>query len=159
MKKLRYSVQIDAPPPIVWNTMLEDETYRDWTSVFAPGSYYVGAWEEGSKMLFLGPDPEGGEPGGMVSTIQEVRPHRRVAIKHIGMVRNGVEDTHSEAVKAWGDALETYEFREVDGGTEVVVELEIEESYQETFDDTWPKALDRLKELAEQAHRAGGGRP
>ena len=39
--------------------MLADDTYREWTSAFHPGSYYKGDWSEGSKILFLGPGDDG----------------------------------------------------------------------------------------------------
>ena len=39
MKQLTFSTTIDAPKEIVWRTMLEDETYREWTSAFQEGSY------------------------------------------------------------------------------------------------------------------------
>lgn len=53
MKKLHFSIQIKAPKEKVWQTMLDDPTYRQWTRVFMPGSYFEGAWEEGSKIRFV----------------------------------------------------------------------------------------------------------
>jgi ligand-binding SRPBCC domain-containing protein len=44
MEKLNYSITIDAPKEKVWNTMLEKNTYTDWTSAFAEGSTYKGDW-------------------------------------------------------------------------------------------------------------------
>jgi uncharacterized protein YndB with AHSA1/START domain len=69
MEKLHFEILINAPRERVWDVMLADETYRDWTSAFHPGSYFKGDWSEGSKMLFLGPNEDGSE-GGMVSTIR-----------------------------------------------------------------------------------------
>ncbi|MBK8800877.1 MAG: hypothetical protein IPN71_02260 [Fibrobacteres bacterium] len=71
MSKLRFSITIQAPKAKVWNTMLADSTYRLWTEVFHAGSHYVGDWSQGSKILFLGPDPDTGMLGGMVSRIKE----------------------------------------------------------------------------------------
>ena len=65
MKKLHCSIEINAPVKKVWDTMLEDATYRQWTGAFNPGSFYKGSWEKGSKILFLGPDPNTGKEGGM----------------------------------------------------------------------------------------------
>ena len=43
MEKLHFSISIKAPKEKVWDTMLNDVTYRQWTSVFnPPGSYYEG---------------------------------------------------------------------------------------------------------------------
>ena len=50
MDKLRYSIDIHVPKRRVWDVMLADETYRQWTSVFQEGSYYEGRWEKGSEI-------------------------------------------------------------------------------------------------------------
>src|SRR5688572_26021299 len=110
MEKLRQTIFINAPRERVWDVMLSDETYRQWTSAFNPGSYYKGDWKEGSKILFLGPNPDGSGEGGMVSRIKENRPHEFISIEHLGIVQNGVEDTESEEAKKWAPAYENYTF-------------------------------------------------
>lgn len=60
MEKLKFSVSIEAPAQKVWNTMLNDRTYREWTEAFGPGSHYVGDWRQESKILFLAPEKETG---------------------------------------------------------------------------------------------------
>jgi hypothetical protein len=94
MNKLHFSIAIDAPKEKDWHTMLDRETYPQWTIVFTPGSHYVGDWNQGSKIQFLGPDK--------------------------------------------------------DGITEVSVDMDSNDEYEEMFRNTWPKALQRLKELAEK---------
>ena len=54
MQKLNFSIVINASKEKVWNTMLEDKTYRIWTEVFSKGSHFIGDWRKGSKILFLG---------------------------------------------------------------------------------------------------------
>lgn len=151
MNNLHFSIVINAPKAKVWKTMLEDTTYRIWTEAFSPGSHYVGDWSQGSKILFLGPDPNTGKTGGMVSRIKENRLHEFISIEHLGMVQDGQEDTTSEAVKAWAGALENYTFKEQDGKTEVFVEMtKIVDEFKDMFEGMWPKALQKLKELAEK---------
>jgi L-rhamnose mutarotase len=149
MNKLHFSIVINAPKDHVWHTMLDQDTYRQWTEVFSPGSHYVGDWNQGSKIQFLGPDQKG-KMGGMVSIIKESKQYEFVSIEHVGLVNDGVEDTTSEAVKSWAGALENYTFSEKDGITEVSVEMDSNDEYEEMFRNTWPKALQRLKELAEK---------
>lgn len=149
-QKLHVSISINAPKEKVWHTMLDDASYRKWTQVFNPGSYYKGDWNQGSKILFLGPDPKTGEEGGMVSQIAENRQYEYVSIKHLGIVKNGVEDTTSEEAKKWAPAFENYTFREKKGMTEVLVDMDMEDEYAEMFKDMWPKALKKLKELSEK---------
>ena len=150
MEKMHFSITIDAPKAKVWSTMLDDKTYRVWTEAFASGSHYVGDWSKGSKILFLGPDPTTGKIGGMVSRIKENRLHEYIAIEHLGMVNDGKEDTTSEAVKGWAGALENYTFKEKNGKTEVLVDIDITDEFKEMFEGMWPKALQKLKELAEK---------
>jgi hypothetical protein len=82
-------------------------------------------------MLFLGPDPQGGGEGGMVSRIRENRPYEYIGIDHIGMVKDGVEDTTSDEVKAWLGAQENYTFTEKHGGTELAIDMHITDEYKE----------------------------
>lgn len=150
MLKLHFSITINASREKVWNTMLEDATYRIWTEAFTPGSHYVGDWSQGSKILFLGPDPNTGALGGMVSRIAENRLHEFISIEHLGMIHGGVEDTTSDAVKAWAGAHENYTLKAHGHATEVLVDIDIAEDFKEMFEDMWPKALQKLKELAEK---------
>ncbi|MEL7835135.1 SRPBCC domain-containing protein [Fodinibius sp. Rm-B-1B1-1] len=149
MKKLHYSIDINAPKEKVWNTMLGKETYGKWTEVFASGSHYEGSWEEGSKIRFLAPD-ELGNKGGMLSHIKENRKHEFISIEHLGIIEDGKEITDSEEVKEWAGALENYTLRERNGKTEVLIDMDTEEDYEEMMQEMWPQALQKLKELAEK---------
>jgi hypothetical protein len=148
METLHFSITINAPRKKVWDTMLSENTYREWTSAFMPGSFYRGSWDKGSKILFLGPD-ESGTTSGMVSRIKDSLKHEFVSIEHLGFVEDGKEDTTSEAVKSWAGALENYTFKENKGQTEVLVDLDTSEEFKDMFLETWPKALEILKNLAE----------
>lgn len=150
MEKLHFKIDISAPKEKVWNTMLEDATYREWTTAFNEGSYYKGDWSKGSKIVFLGPNPETGKEGGMVSRIAENKLYEFVSIEHLGVINDGVEDTTSDEVKKWTPAFENYTFKEKNGTTEVIVEMDIHADYKEMFEGMWPKALQKLKELSEK---------
>ena len=150
MSKLNFSILIDAPISKVWDTMLEDKTYREWTEAFTEGSYYKGDWSKESKILFLGPNPETGKEGGMVSKIKDNKLHEFISIEHLGEVYDGVEDTTSDRVKDWEGALENYTFANKNGKTELVVDLDINEEFKEMFEGMWPKALQKLKSLCEE---------
>lgn len=145
MEKIHSEIVINAPVEKVWNTMLEDETYRQWTSAFTEGSHFKGSWEEGEKILFLDPDNNG-----MVSVIAENRLHEFISIKHIGVIKDGVEDTESEEARKWAPAYENYTFKEENGKTKLSIDMDIEEEYKEMFSEMWPNALERLKQLCEK---------
>lgn len=144
MKKIRFSSLISAPPAVVWDVMLQPATYSDWTSAFAEGSFYDGSWDEGAKIRFSSSDG-----GGMIARIAKNRRHEFISIEHLGMMKDGVEDTTSEAVKAWAPAYETYTFREAGGATELTIELDVAADWEEYMNKAWPKALEKLKALCE----------
>lgn len=154
MRKLHFETFINASKEKVWESIITDATYRDWTAPFSSGSnssvsYFEGSWEKGSKMRFLSKN-ENGELGGMLAEIAENRPYEFISIKHVGMIMNGVEDTESEEVKKWIPAFENYTLSETDGKTKMEVDLDTNEEYAEMFEEMWPKALEKLKEVAER---------
>ncbi len=150
MTTQHYSIHISAPKEKVWDTMLSQDTYREWTTAFTEGSRFEGSWEQGSKILFIGPDPETGKEGGMVSRIKENRLYEFISIEHLGIMKDGVEDTTSEEAKKFTPAYENYTFTEKDGGTEVSVDVDIAEEYADMFKDMWAKGLAKLKEISER---------
>lgn len=150
MQKINFSITINAPKEKVWNTMLNDTTYRQWTEAFHSGSYYEGNWSEGSKIRFLGPNDDG-TLSGMVSRIAENRPYEYISIEHLGEIQNGVEDTTSDRAKLWAGMHENYTFTETNGVTELKVDIDVNnDEFKEMFKDMWPKALQKLKELSEK---------
>jgi uncharacterized protein YndB with AHSA1/START domain len=145
MERKEFKVQINAPREKVWNTLWDNDTYQEWTSVFSEGSRAETDWKKGSKVLFTD-----GTGNGMVSTIADNRPNEYMSIKHLGMLKDGVEDTESEEVKPWAGAFENYSLQSVNGGTEVAVELDVNDQFKDYFMETFPKALQKLKEVAER---------
>lgn len=152
MKKLRFKKDINAPAEKVYNTMLgidNIETYEQWTSEFNPTSTYEGRWEKGAKIYFVGTD-ENGKRGGMVSEIADHIPFKFVSIRHYGVLDGEKEITEGPMVEQWAGGLENYSFHENDGVTTVTVETDTTEEYLDYFNNSWPKALNKLKELAEK---------
>jgi hypothetical protein len=144
MEKLHFSIIINASSKKVWETMWGIDTYKIWTKAFSEGSYFVGDWSEGSKMLFLSPD-ENGKESGMFSKIKENKPYEYLSIENIGEVDNGKEE-----VKEWAGALENYTLKDLDGKTELLIDIDSNDEFTELFQGIWPEALDKLKELAEK---------
>lgn len=145
MEKMNFSVSINATKEKVWQTLWSEIGYRNWTSVFTEGSHAItDDWKEGSKVLFM--DPKG---NGMVSTVAANRPNEFMSFKHLGEVKDGVEDTTSEKVKQWAGAMENYTLKGSNGKTELVVEMDVNNEFKDYFINTFPKAMDKVKELAE----------
>jgi uncharacterized protein YndB with AHSA1/START domain len=150
-QKIHFAITINAPKERVWETMLQDATYREWAALFNPSgsSWYEGDWTQGSKILFLG-DGENGQVAGMVSRIKEVRPYEFVSIEHLGIVQDGQEDTTSDFAKQFAPAFENYTFVDKHGATQVLVDMDTVEEHRQMFESSWPKALSKLKDLAEK---------
>jgi len=149
MQKMHASIHINAPREKVWDTMLNQDTYREWTKPFDQGSYYEGSWDKGSKILFLG--GEGENKGGMSSRIAESRKPEFVSIEHLGVVVGGKEKFDDPEFKQWAGAHENYTFTEKDGGTELAVDLDVTDDMAAEMDAMWKKALVALKEICERA--------
>ncbi len=148
-KPLHIEITIDAPVGKVYQIMLDEKTYPQWTKAFNPSSRYEGSWEKGSEIRFLG-DDESGTSGGMVSRIRENIPNKFVSIEHLGIIEGNSEKTSGPDIEKWKGALENYTFKEVNGKTLVQADCDSSEEYDSYFRETWPKALKLLKEICEQ---------
>ncbi|MEZ0453313.1 SRPBCC family protein [Sphingobacterium thalpophilum] len=148
MKKLTYQLTIDAPAEHVFKTMLAKETYKQWTSAFNPTSDFEGSWEKGEKIYFVGMN-EKGEKEGMVARIAENIPNQYLSIQHYGILDNGQEVTEGPAVESWAGAFENYSFIDLGNQTTVKVDVDTNEEYIDYFEQAWPDALKRLKEICE----------
>jgi hypothetical protein len=144
MEKQQFQISINAPKEKVWEMLWSSTTYPEWTSAFAEGSNVETDWNEGSKVLF-----SDGKGQGMVAQIAEKRINEFMSFRHLGVLKNGVEDLDSEAVKQWAGALENYTLSTVNGQTVLTVEMDMTEEYKDYFVKTWPKALEKVKKLSE----------
>lgn len=140
MKTLKFTSHIQASREKVWDVLWNDATYRQWTSAFSEGSYALSDWNEGSKIQFLSPDGSG-----MFSTIEKKIPYELMVFKHIGEIKDG-----KETISDWAGALESYELKNSGDVTELIVELDSNEEFETYFKETFPKALELLKQISEQ---------
>jgi hypothetical protein len=151
MKKLQFKVSISTPVARVYDFMLgisNKSTYKQWTSIFNPTSTYEGNWDKGSKMLFVGVD-ENGVKGGMVSRIAENVSGRYISIQHYGLYKADMEVTEGPEVEKWANGFENYTFDEINGIATVTVELDVADDFLDYMNQTYPLALNKLKELCE----------
>jgi hypothetical protein len=146
---IQFTAEINAPAAAVWRHMTSPESYKVWTSAFAEGSHFEGAWTQGSRIRFLAPSGDG-----MVAEIAESRENAFLSIRHLGFIAQGVEDTTSEAVRAWAPAYENYTLHSSPEGTRIVVDQDVAAEWAEYLNEAWPKALVLLKGLSESSARA-----
>jgi hypothetical protein len=152
MNKLQYTIKINAPVNKVYDLMLgisNKSTYEQWTAMFNPTSTYEGNWNKGSKMLFVGFD-EKGNKGGLVSEIADNITNKYISIRHYGLVQANMEIISGPEVEKWANGFENYKFQENNGVTEILIELVgLTEDLIEYMNDSWPKALNKLKEVCD----------
>lgn len=140
MKKQHFSVNINAPKNTVWHALWHDPHYRFWTSAFTEGSHAKSNWQQGSEILFLGPSGDG-----MYALIEEKEEPNKMVFRHLGEIKN----LEKQPGANWQNAIEAYELTEENGQTRVSVAIDIEEEYTAAFEEMFPRALAKLKELAE----------
>ncbi len=151
LQKLQFKVNIQAPANKIYESMLglnHISTYEEWTAFFNPTSSYEGTSEKETKIYFVGVD-EKGEKGGMVSKIAENIPHQFVSIQHYGLLQAGIEITEGPEVEKWANGYENYTFEEDNGTTIVTVEVDVTEDFSDYMNETYPKAIEKLKEICE----------
>lgn len=145
MEKVEYKTKISTSPKNLWKILWDDDTYRKWTSVFSEGSYMESDWKVGGRTLFLD-----GKGNGMISTIEAIETNKFMSFKHLGMIKDGVEDFDSEEVKKWTGSHENYTLKPIGDETELLVELDLEDEYKDTFAKIWLNAFEIIKSLSEE---------
>ena len=141
MKKLEFSVDINASKEKVWDVLWSDQNYRNWTASFIKGSYYEGELLEGNDVHFLSPGDHG-----MYAIVEKMIPNQTMHFRHYGEVLDGIPqgDTYGE------NAIEYYDLYESESGTILTVTINTEEEYITYFTNSFPRALSAIKELAEK---------
>lgn len=146
---LKFSTNIKAPVASVYEKMLAEKTYREWTKAFNPESQYIGSWQKGSIIRFVGVDDKG-QRGGMVSRVKENIPSKFLSIEHLGLIQGDKEIMNGKDIEEWAGALENYKFTADGQNTLVEVCMDSNQEFKSYFSQTWPKALQLLKKICEQ---------
>ncbi len=146
MKKIMFRISIAATKQKVWKTMLHPDNYREWVNAAWPGSFYEGGWREGENLRFISEDGSG-----TLATLADYKPYDYIFAKHIAVLNaGGIEDRDSDIAKGWIGTTEAYQFTEDKDATTLTVKLNINPEWEKMFDDGWPKALEKLKEICER---------
>jgi hypothetical protein len=144
MKTLEFTIEINASKEKIWKSLWEDATYRDWVSVFCEGTYAKSNWNEGDSVHFLTQDGQG-----MNSIIEKKIDNQYMAFKHISEMKNFEPQPIDEKTSEWSGGMETYELIQNEASVTLKVLIDTLEKYIEYFENTFPKALERLKQLSE----------
>ncbi len=143
MQKLQFSIKIKSPREMVWDTLWEDKTFRDWASIVDEGTYMVGEIKEGNEVQFI----SSVSGYGVTSLIEKLTPNKFVSFSQIADTKDSGE---REREKEWTGGTESYSLVENDGITTLTISIEVPPGQEETFKVRFPKALERVKILAEK---------
>ena len=146
MKPMQFSILIDATKERVWDTLWQDETLRDWASIIDPETYMVGDLKEGDEVQFI----SSASGYGVTSLVEKVVAGDFLLLRHRADTQ---EDGKRERQKEWTGGEESYSLAENDGTTTLTVVFDVPTELEEEFKVNYPKALERVKLLAERKNR------
>jgi hypothetical protein len=145
MESHKYSIKIDAPVEKVWNKMLQHGGYEEWTSVSWPNSFYEGRWIEGEHIRFISTDGSG-----TLAYVKKAEQFSSIRLVHVAvLLAGGVEHRDSEEAKGWIGTQENYDFISQDDATTLNIEMVTPPAWAKMFDEGWPPALEKLKQICE----------
>lgn len=142
MQKQQFSIQIKASREAVWNTLWNDETFRDWASIIDEGTYMVGELIEGNEIKFI--SSVGGY--GVTSLVEKFSANEFVSFKQIMDTK---EYGEQERKKEWAGGTETYSLTENSDVTTLTLTTDVPPGQEDIMKIRIPKALERVKELSE----------
>jgi uncharacterized protein YndB with AHSA1/START domain len=149
METLQFKTTIKADVEKVYHTMLGEETFKQWTGIFHPTSRYEGNWDKGSKIKFIGEGKDGKQEG-MVGIVRENKPSEFVSVEYIALVDGDKEVSTGPGVAEWLNTFENYTFENHNGETTVTVDIDMNDEMIAYFNEKYPQALNKLKEICER---------
>lgn len=142
MKALQFSIDIHATRERVWDALWQDKTFREWAGLIDPGTYMVGDLQVGNEVQFIS-----GNGYGVTSLVEKLTTGEFLLLRHSADTQDVGK---REREKEWTGGEESYRLSEKDGTTTLTVTFDVPPELEEYFKDNYPKALERVKVLAER---------
>jgi len=139
---MKFTIEINAPKEKVWNTLWQDGTLREWAGIVDPGTYMIGELKEGSTVQF-----NSAEGYGVTSYVAKLELNEYVLFKHKADTKDGGEKNREDQ---WTGGNESYTLIEKNGTTTLTLMFDVPEELEQFMNESYPKALSRLKELSER---------
>ncbi|HET8709633.1 MAG TPA: SRPBCC domain-containing protein [Candidatus Saccharimonadales bacterium] len=141
MEEMRFSISINASRETVWATLWQDDTFRQWAGIIDPGTYMVGELAEGSKLQFISANGYG-----VTSLVEKLMPNELLLLRHQADTQ---ESGKRKRAKEWTGGKESYKLAEKYGATVLTITCDVPHELEGYFQAAYPKALERIKLLAE----------
>ena len=146
MITLHFSINIKKDAQAIWKILWHDKTYRLWAGDFSKGSYAESDWKEGSRVEFYN------SRGLRSEAIIETRKENEAMIFRF----DGLPEACSK-INENGKIIsyKKYILKPIGDITMLSVYLDIDEEREPYYLENYPKALDKIKQLAEQSEIIG----
>ena len=143
MKKIQFSIEINASKERVWATLWDDLTFRDWASIIDEGTYIKGEMKEGNEIQFISSI----NGYGVTSLIEKLKPNKFILFRHSADTKeSGLQERENE----WTGGTESYSLTENNGVTTLLLKTDVPQELEEIFKVRIPRAQERIKILAEK---------
>ena len=139
---MHFEIAIQAPKETVWKILWEDRTLRQWAGIIDPGTYMLGELEEGKEVQF-----NSEEGYGVTSFVEKLIPNEYVLLKHMADTKDYGNDDREDQ---WIGGNESYTLNETDGVTALKLQFDVPEELEVAMSMSYPKALNKVKELSEK---------
>jgi len=143
VQEMTFYIEIQAARDKVWETLWQDETLREWAGIIDPGTYMVGDLQEGNEVQWI--SAENGY--GVTSLVEKVVPNEYLLLRHSADTQDSGE---REREKQWTGGAESYVLTEKRSTTTLTVAFDVPPELEGYFNAAYPKALQKVKELAEK---------
>lgn len=143
MKEMQFVVEIHALREKVWNTLWQDETFREWAGIIDPGTYMVGELKQGNEVQYIS-----GNGYGVTSLVEVLQPDEFLLLKHSADTQ---DEGKRERANEWTGGKESYRLTEKDGAVMLVATVDVPLEMEDYFATNYPKALELVKVLAEES--------
>lgn len=142
MIELQFEIGINTTKETVWSAIFDDTSFRDWANIIDEGTYMIGEMKEGNEIQFISSI----NGYGVTSLVSKLIPYEYVLFKHASDTQMSGATTRD---KQWTGGSESYTLIEKEGQTFLTIKSEVPEELVEMFNDRLPRAIQRIKELAE----------
>ncbi len=139
---MQFRIEIHATTEKVWDTLWQDETFRQWAGIIDPGTHMSGELKEGSEVQFISANGYG-----VTSLVEKLVPGEFLVLKHSTDTQ---DEGKREREKEWAGGKESYLLSEKDGTTTLAAAFDVPPELEEYFKVNYPKALELIKALAEK---------
>lgn len=140
---MQFRVEINTSKKRVWDTLWQDKTFRQWAGIIDPETYMSGEFKEGNEVQFI----SAANGYGVTSLVEKLTPGEFLLLRHSADTQ---ESGKQKREKEWTGGEESYSLSEKDGTTTLTATFDVPLELEEYFKANYPKALERVKVLAER---------